>query len=152
MAAAVDTTPTIQNETQTQNPHEKEVFRWFNYNVTPLFCEVLNDIEQHSYEKLDDEWWLTMFRELDIINKLDEGDTSETEKKIMEKVTGEFAKDFFTEAQLNELKKGLNAVYESFIFVVVGPPHYCRIPGCDGDCGVQPCGICIDCCRCPMYW
>jgi hypothetical protein len=33
-------------------------------------------------------------------------------------------------------------------FIGETPVHYCGDEGCDGECGVQPCGVCIDCCRC----
>lgn len=130
---------------------EEDTFRWFNYNITPLFCECLNDVEQHSYDRLTDAWWLALFRELDIISNL-EGDSEEIQKQIIEKVLAEFTEGFLTKEQTDELKKSLVACYEGFIAVVVGPLHYCRIAGCRGDCGIQSCGICIDCCRCPMYW
>ena len=33
-------------------------------------------------------------------------------------------------------------------FIAETPIHYCGDEECDGECGVQPCGFCIDCCRC----
>lgn len=145
MAAAVETQKTFTSEV------EEDTFRWFNYNITSMFCEYLNDVEKHSYDKLTDAWWLALFRELDIISKL-EDDSKEIRQQIIEKVLAEFDAGFLTKEQTEELSKNLSACYEGFIAVVVGPIHYCRIPGCDGDCGIQPCGVCIDCCRCPMYW
>jgi hypothetical protein len=139
--------------TQTTTPTEVDevVFRWFTYHIIGMFAEYLNDIQQHSYNKLTDEWWLALVRELDIVNKLDDN-SEEIQRSILEKVLAEFPKEFLTESQTDELKKNLEATYLSFVDMCVGPPHYCRIPGCIGDCGIQSCGICIDCCRCPMYW
>jgi hypothetical protein len=33
-------------------------------------------------------------------------------------------------------------------FMAESPVHYCGDEECDGECGVQQCGVCIDCCRC----
>jgi hypothetical protein len=33
-------------------------------------------------------------------------------------------------------------------FITETPVHYCGEEECDGLCGVQPCGVCIDRCRC----
>jgi hypothetical protein len=33
-------------------------------------------------------------------------------------------------------------------FIAESPVHYCGEEECDGECGVQQCGVCIDCCRC----
>ena len=36
-------------------------------------------------------------------------------------------------------------------FIAESPVHYCGEEECDGECGVQPCGECIDTCRCHCY-
>lgn len=33
-------------------------------------------------------------------------------------------------------------------FIAETPLHYCGDEECHGECGVQPCGVCVDCCRC----
>lgn len=145
MATALETHNSFTSEV------EEDTFRWFNYNIVGMFCEYLNDVEHHSYDKLTDNWWLTIFRELDIINNA-EKNSEDIQKNILEKVQAEFSKDFLTKEQLDELKKNLQDSYQSFIIENTTPIHHCRIPGCDGDCGIQSCGICIDYCSCYRYW
>lgn len=121
MAATVETQKTFTSEA------EESIFRCFSYNIIGMFCEYLNDIEQHSYDKLTDDWWLALFCELDITNKV-EDDSGEIQKKILQSVLAKFSNDFFTQKHTEYLKENLESAYKSFITGVNTPPHYCRYP------------------------
>ena len=132
-------------------------FRHFNFHIVAVFAEYFNDVEKNSYLKLTEEWWLELHA--DVCTLLDkEGDNKETDNKsaeaqdyIWKKVMAEFSKDFLNKKQVKELKEQLSDAFSAYE-VYRRPAHYCGDPGCEGDCGVQQCGVCIDCCRCPMYW
>jgi hypothetical protein len=135
-------------------------FRHFNFHIVAVFAEYFNDVEQYSYMKLTEEWWLELHAEVctlldgeDELNDKNEpvNKSAETQDYIWEKVLAEFKKDFLNEKQVEELKEQLSDAFSAYK-VYRRPAHYCGDPSCDGDCGVQQCGVCIDCCRCPMYW
>jgi hypothetical protein len=52
----------------------------------------------------------------------------------------------FTPEQDAKLSEYIKAGWEAFIAET--PVHYCGDERCDGRCGAQPCGQCIDRCRC----
>ena len=54
-----------------------------------------------------------------------------------------------TAEQDAKLTEHIKAGWEAFIAET--PVHYCGDKWCDGECGVQPCGACIDVCRCHCY-
>lgn len=126
-------------------------FMYFNFHIVATFAEYLNDVEQHCYEKLTDNWWKNCFNEFNPIIFNEGENDEETQSKLFTKVMSEFSKDLLTEAQKKELNTQLgDAIYafkERFSIKCV-----CGIDCCDGDCGVQPCGMCIDVCRCYKYW
>lgn len=116
MAATDETQKTFTSEA------EESIFRCFSYNIIGMFCEYLNDIKQHSYDKLTYDWWLALLRKLDITNKF-EDDSGEIQKKILHSVLAEFSKDFFTQKHTDYLKKNLESAYKSFITGVTTLPY-----------------------------
>ena len=122
----------------------------FRYHIIATFAHFLNNIKQYSYKKLNNNWWKICAKEFVPILD-DKGQTLEdTQKKLFDRVMAEFPIDFLTEAQSNKLLSLLGIVCQNFI----GRPTftcYCGDRGCDGDCGVQSCGSCIDVCRCNKY-
>jgi hypothetical protein len=121
---------------------------YFQFHIVATFAEFLNDVEQHSYEFLNDADWLEDCAKefipiiCDKTQKLED-----TQKKLFEKVMSKFPEKFLTEAQTNELLEQVGAAIQAYIgrFNTI---CYCRDPECDFDCGVQRCGSCIDVCRC----
>ena len=103
------------------NDYHEKVFSYFNYHIVAMFCEYLNDVQQHSYDDLTDDWWRALFSELNIIDTLADCDTSDTEKKILDRVLAKFPNDFLTEQQTNEMKTYLKEEYVKFILSVLCP-------------------------------
>lgn len=105
-----------------QNEYQDEIFTHFNYKVVATFSEYLNDVEQHSYDELTDDWWLSLFSELDVIDNVTDCDTSEIQKNILNCVLAKFPKSFLTDEQIVELKNNLNEAYNEFALLVFSPP------------------------------
>jgi hypothetical protein len=127
-------------------------YHYFQFHIVATFAEYLNDVEQHSYQKLDDgEWWEDCAKEFIPLIRDETQKLEDTQKKLFEKVMSKFPKNFLTEAQTKELSEQLGMAINTFIDRST-PACYCGDKSCDGDCGVQSCGFCIDCCRCYKYW
>ena len=128
-----------------------EHFHYFNFHIVATFAEYLNDVKQHCYEKLTDDWWNDCFHHFSPLIFDDTQKIDDTQKAVFDKVMNEFSKELLTEAQKKELNEFLGEAIIAYKDRFTIRCH-CKIIGCDGDCGVQSCGRCIDCCRCPMYW
>lgn len=126
-------------------------FKKFNYYIVGTFAEVLNEIEQHSYEKLTDDWWKACHAEVKTLIQPPDVETEDIQQKILDKVLAEFPKDMMTAEQITMLKKILDSSYKAY-YNTIHPVHYCGDWKCDWDCGVQSCGGCIDTCRCDAYY
>lgn len=105
----------------TTNDYHDLIFSYFNYYIVAMVCEYLNDIKQHSYDDLTDDWWLTLFNEINIIDKLVDCDTSEEE--ILNRVLAKFPNDFLTGEQINEMRKYLKEAYTEFVLSALYPVH-----------------------------
>jgi hypothetical protein len=124
---------------------------YFNFHIPATFAEYLNDVEKHSYEKLTEDWWRSMAEEYVPQINADDANIEEIKKAIFDKAMAHFPEKFLTEAQNKELLELVGEAIQAFIdrFKRV---CYCGDRLCEFDCGVQSCGMCIDCCRCPSYW
>jgi hypothetical protein len=120
-------------------------FDKFNYYIVGMFAEYLNDIEQHSYKKLTNQWWIDCYTEISPLIKENEDNSQEIQKIILEKVTSKYSKELLTDDHVKNLKSGLANSYFSF-YNKLYPVCYCGHRECDWDCGVLWCG-CIDVCR-----
>lgn len=93
---------------------------YFQFHIVATFAEFLNDIEQHSYETLDDgEWWEECAKEFIPIISDKTQKLEDTQKKLFQKVMSKFPEKFLSEAQTKELLEYVGLA-------------------------VQSCGICID--------
>jgi hypothetical protein len=89
---------------------------YFQYNIIATFAEYLNDVEQHSYEILDDGlWWEDCAREFIPIIRDETQKLEDTQKKLFEKVMSKFPEKFLTEAQTKELSEQLESACKDFI-------------------------------------
>ncbi len=105
------------------NDYHELVFSRFNYYIVAMFCEYLNDVSQHSYDDLTDDWWRELFSELNIVDTLADCDTSDTEKKILDRVLTKLPDNFLTDEQTNEMSKYLKEEYVKFILSVFSPSN-----------------------------
>ena len=123
----------------------EDKFKQFNYYIVAAFSEFLNDIEQHSYEKLTDNWWQTCHKEIESI--IMDSDVMPTDIKniLVDKVINEFATNFLTQDQTKALKDLIYKPFEAY-YIKYHRVHYCDDIDCQWDCGVLDCG-CIDLCR-----
>ena len=124
---------------------------YFHYYVVATFAEYLNNIQQHSYQTLNDVEWEACTNEFIPILNDEKRELGDTPKNIFDKVMAKFHKDFLTEDQNKELLSHVERACQDYIDRHT-PTCYCRDRSCDGDCGIQACGMCIDCCRCYKYW
>ena len=124
---------------------------YFHFHIEATFSEYLNNIQQHCYEKLDNSWWETCANEFVPILIDGTQKVEDIQKRIFEKVMAEFPEKFLTKEQSAELLEQVGGACQAFIDRYI-PVCYCGDRTCDGECGVQHCGICIDCCRCYKYW
>lgn len=124
---------------------------YFDFHIVATFAEYLNDVEQHCYEKLTDDWWKTCSNEIIPMIFDNEQNADETHNTLFTKVMSEFSKDLLTEAQKKELNTQLRDAICAFKDRFT-EKCYCRNDSCSGDCGAQSCGMCIDVCRCSRYW
>ena len=124
---------------------------YFNYYIVAAFAEFLNNIEQGSYHDLTDEWWEDCAADYLPMITTGQYDVPTVSNTLLDRVLAEFHTDFLTAAQKKALyyivKEALEAFNNRY-----APLCYCGYSDCDGDCGTQFCGVCIDCCRCDRYW
>lgn len=120
-------------------------FEKFQYYIVGLFAEVLNDIEQHSYQKLTDKWWFDVYTEIRTMLEKPDANKDDIQKVVLEKVLNEFPKDMIKDDQLVDLKKTLERACKDYYYMLY-PICYCGHDDCEWDCGVLWCG-CIDVCR-----
>jgi hypothetical protein len=119
---------------------------YFQFHIVATFAEYLNNIEQHSYETLDDGvWWENCAKEFipiicDKTQKLED-----TQKKLVEQVMSKFPDNFLTETQTKELSEQVGMAIQTLIDRL-NPTCYCGDRDCEWNCGVLDCG-CIDVCR-----
>lgn len=118
---------------------------YFQYHIVATFAEYLNNIEQHSYLKLNDLDWEACCNEFIPILKDKKKELGNTPKNIFDKTMAKFPKDFLTEDQSNELLIQVEKACQDFINCY-NPVCYCGDKDCEWDCGVLDCG-CIDICR-----
>jgi hypothetical protein len=125
-------------------------FIHFNYFVAGAVCEFLNNVEQHSYEPLNRNWWINCFS---LVSAIDDDDTHMKEiilNSVLETIPKKLAilrdelSEVITFGVKDFLKKCKHIQY-------CNTTHNCGFSACDGLCGVQPCGVCVDCCRCDTY-
>lgn len=120
-------------------------FEQFTYYIVSAFSEFLNDIQQHSYEKLTDKWWQSCHTEIESIIMDSNVIPTDIKNILVDRVINEFSKDFLTQEQTKALK---NLIYKPFrsYYIKYHNIHYCGDIDCYYDCGVISCG-CIDLCR-----
>jgi hypothetical protein len=124
---------------------------YFNFHIVSTFAEYLNDVEKNCYKKLTDEWWQNCAKEFVPLIRDETQKLEDTQKKLFEQVMSKFPENFLTEAQTKELTEQVGMAIKTLIDRYT-PTCYCGDKSCDGDCGVQSCGFCIDCCRCYKYY
>ncbi len=125
-------------------------FIHFNYYVAGAVCEFLNNVEQHSYEPLNRNWWINCFS---LVSAIDDDETHMKEiilNSVLEAIPKRLGilRDELSEVIIfgvNEFSKKCKQIHHS------NTTHNCGFSDCDGMCGVQPCGVCVDCCRCDTY-
>jgi hypothetical protein len=124
---------------------------YFNYYIVAAFAEFLNNIEKGSYKNLTDEWWEDCGSDYLPMITTGQYDVPTVSNTLLDRVLAEFPTDFLTAAQKEELYYIVKEALEAFNNRYT-PLCYCGYSDCDGDCGTQSCGVCIDCCRCDKYW
>jgi hypothetical protein len=124
---------------------------YFKFHIVATFAEYLNDVEKCCYQKLTDDWWENCAKEFVPTLNDTTANLNETQKKLYTKVMSEFRENLLTETQTKELTEQVEMACQAFIDRYK-PVCYCGDRTCDFDCGVQSCGMCIDCCRCYKYW
>jgi hypothetical protein len=127
----------------------KTDFQHFTFFVRSGAAEFLNNVKQGSADVLDDVWWLTAHRSIEVLTKRGPWNNygilswlcREIYNKLDPSMLGEKQKDAFREYMMRAYAR-YNAVIKKTC--------YCDDAMCMGDCGVLSCG-CIDCCRCHCY-
>jgi hypothetical protein len=119
----------------------------FNYYIVGSVVEFINNVEQHSYEKLTENWWINCFKTVTQYNNIP---TEVVKLMLVNRVLNVFPKLYKNDLYMNDLYEQISHAYDNFLDACE-MKHNCGLKECDGECGVQPCGVCIDCCRCDIY-
>ena len=109
--------------------------------VGPMFTEFSAKWRKSAEEYGDDDLW-------DLYKQCK---TFKTDKMNAEEHIKAALKVMINDVTLTaEQDKTLAALVKSgwAAFIAESPVHYCGEEECDGECGVQQCGVCIDTCRC----
>lgn len=114
----------------------------FNYYIVGSVEEFINGSDQQSYVKLNENWWINCFKSVTRYNNIP---TEVIKLMLVNRVL-----NVFPNLYKNDLYEQISYAYDNFSDACE-MKHYCGIKECDGECGVQPCGVCIDCCRCDVY-
>jgi hypothetical protein len=88
-------------------------FMNFKYNIVGAFVEYLNDVQQHSYDKLTTEWWSQLHNEIQ--HHLSSRKTKYIQRIIFNRVLSRFPEDFLTIRQKNELLMILNEAVGNYL-------------------------------------
>ena len=141
------------NTSSSKTPISNTDFYNFTYYIVSTFAKYLEDIYDDYHNLLDDKWWLNIATEFVPI--------IESEKdipiKIYNMVMTELESVLTTEqkdeiAMLNDtILEQVNISIYGFINNRNGQICYCGDEDCDFNCGVQPCGCCIDSIKCDYY-
>ncbi len=124
---------------------------YFNYYLISAVSEYLNNVEQHSYQKLTDDWWQSIAEEFIPQFNADNKNLECIQNTIFDKVIDCFPEKFLTEDQAKELFEQIGSAIDAFIDRNRSI-CFCGDTECDFQCGTQSCGVCIDCCRCRDYY
>ncbi len=111
-------------------------FAFFCLTVVPSIAEVL------PIDALNDEGFLWTLYKDSKTHKMNKTDGVPNIKAQIKTKTD----DIITAEKDAQLEASITKGWAAFI--AERPVHYCGDAECDGECGVQPCGVCIDCCRC----
>jgi hypothetical protein len=124
----------------------------FEFHIVATIAEFINDIEQHSYEKLTPEWWNVCYN--NTVQMLEKEDVilADVTRKILDSVKQELKSDLLTQAKCAELSEQLHMAVTAFYTIRNLFECNCGRFLCDGQCGYQDCGLCIDVCRCHKWW
>lgn len=135
------------------DPMDDESIHYFTFYVRAAASEFLNDIEQHSYEKLDDQWWLTCHKNI-MKMVYDYKSSMIIIETISDSILAKFPKitSKITSKMKESFKDCIRNAYISYN-AATNCICYCGNHKCIGDCGVLDCG-CIDMCRgrCGISW
>jgi len=137
---------------QTHKPTETLSYKDFDFHIVATVAEYTNNVEQHSYLRLSDEWWQARYAEVVAVIDSPDVKLSEVTKMILDKILAEFPENFLTAEQTAELSEELYMAVSAFHTLRNLFECNCGSLLCPGDCGYQQCGMCIDTCRCAMWW
>ncbi len=87
---------------------------YFNFHITSVFAEYLNDVKHNCYMKLTDNWWDSCAKEF-IPNLCDNTDLTNTQKNLYTKVMNELSDVCLTDTQTKELTELLEIACLAFI-------------------------------------
>jgi hypothetical protein len=121
-------------------------FHHFNYHIVGYVVEFLNDIEKYSYDTFSEEWWMDCF--MKILHNKENLDPNDTQKILLTKILNKLPNQLINTEKLNRL---LEIAVNEYFEHSENTTHLCGFRECDGNCGIQSCGVCIDCCRCYTY-
>lgn len=133
----------------TTNEINQSDLHYFYFHIVSTFLEYLNTGELKRYKKIPDEIWMTYAKEFIPLIKSQDLKIEETKQSLFDKVMSHFDKNNLSDEGKKELLQQLSRAILA-LSSYHKPICNCGVPSCDWECGVQSCGVCIDCCRC--YW
>ena len=122
-----------------------ESMKHFTFFVRGATAEFLNDIKQHSYDKLDDKLWEELHQTTLKMRDEDYKSFSDIVKNIYDSILAEFPETFLTSEKKKDFEKCIEDAFTKYN-VETKSRCGCYDDTCFGECGVLTCG-CIDVCR-----